>query len=72
VTWAGVIGRPEEFTREWAYTALSRAREQTVLHLIAERSERQHEREDYGPAIRDRTGTATLRALQRAMNRSET
>ena len=26
VDWAGVIGRPEEFTRQWAYTALSRAR----------------------------------------------
>ena len=26
-TWAGVIGRPEEFTREWGYTAVSRPRE---------------------------------------------
>ena len=24
VAWAGVVGRPREFTREWAYTALSR------------------------------------------------
>ena len=36
VAWAGVIGRPREFTREWAYTALSRAREQTTLHVIAQ------------------------------------
>lgn len=28
-----VVGRPEEFTREWAYTALSRARGQTALEL---------------------------------------
>jgi hypothetical protein len=26
VEWARVIGRPSEFTREWAYTSLSRAR----------------------------------------------
>jgi len=25
VEWARVIGRPSEFTREWAYTSLSRA-----------------------------------------------
>src|SRR5664279_1328649 len=31
-----VVGRPEEFTREWAYTALSRARPQTSIHLIAD------------------------------------
>ena len=26
VQWAGVVGRPEDFTRNWSYTALSRAR----------------------------------------------
>jgi ATP-dependent exoDNAse (exonuclease V) alpha subunit len=26
VRWAAVIGRPEDFSRNWAYTALSRAR----------------------------------------------
>lgn len=72
VTWAGVIGRPEEFTREWAYTALSRARDQTVLHVIAERSERDHEREDYGPTVADRDHAETLQALHRAMTRNET
>jgi ATP-dependent exoDNAse (exonuclease V) alpha subunit len=71
VTWVGVIGRPEEFTREWAYTALSRARNQTVLHVIAERSDHEHEREHYGPAVRDRSRRETLGALQRAMKHSE-
>jgi hypothetical protein len=71
VAWAGVIGRPEEFTREWAYTALSRARDQTVVHVISERSERDRERDDYGPAVEDRNGGETLRALHRAMKRSE-
>jgi hypothetical protein len=72
VTWAGVIGRPEEFTREWAYTALSRARERTVLHVIAERREPDHARDRYGPAVRDRSRQETLRALHRAMKRNET
>lgn len=72
VTWAGVIGRPEEFTREWAYTALSRAREQTMLHVIGERSEHQSDRDSYAPAETGRDTAATLQALQRAMRRSET
>ena len=72
VEWSGVLGRPEEFTREWAYSALSRARDQTVIHVITERSERERDREDYGPALSDRDRAETLRALHRAMNRGET
>jgi ATP-dependent exoDNAse (exonuclease V) alpha subunit len=34
VEWAGVVGRPDDFTRNWSYTALSRAREATELFLI--------------------------------------
>jgi ATP-dependent exoDNAse (exonuclease V) alpha subunit len=34
VEWAGVVGRPEDFTRNWSYTALSRAREPTELFLL--------------------------------------
>lgn len=71
VSWAGVIGRPEEFTREWAYTALSRARDQTVLHVIAEPSARERERDQYGPVVPDRGTANTARALHRAMTRSE-
>lgn len=70
VNWAGVIGRPEEFTREWAYTAFSRAREQTTLHIIAE-TLHAHERDEYAPAERERNVTEALAALQRAMRRSE-
>jgi hypothetical protein len=72
VAWSGVIGRPEEFTREWAYTALSRARDQTVIHVVAERPRREQEREDCGPAITDRDRAETLRALHRALTRGET
>jgi hypothetical protein len=32
-----VVGRPEEFSLNWGYTALSRARERTEIHLVAER-----------------------------------
>jgi conjugative relaxase-like TrwC/TraI family protein len=72
VSWAGVIGHPEEFTREWAYTALSRARNDTVIHVISERSDRQHDREEYGPPIDDRDRAETLRALHAAMKHSQT
>jgi ATP-dependent exoDNAse (exonuclease V) alpha subunit len=37
VDWAAVIGRPPEFSREWGYTALSRARHNTRIHLISAR-----------------------------------
>ena len=37
VEWAGMVGRPEDFTRNWSYTALSRAREPTELFLVAAR-----------------------------------
>jgi conjugative relaxase-like TrwC/TraI family protein len=72
VEWSGVLGRPEEFSREWGYTALSRAREKTVIHVISERSERERERDDYGPAVADRDRAETLHALHRALKRSDT
>ncbi|MGZ6651357.1 MAG: MobF family relaxase [Solirubrobacteraceae bacterium] len=41
VEWAGVVGRPEDFTRNWSYTALSRAREPTELFVIDTPTERE-------------------------------
>ena len=72
VDWAAVIGHPEEFTREWAYTALSRARDQTVIHLIAEQPEHEQQRQQYAPAECDRNPAEALTALQRTMRRGET
>jgi conjugative relaxase-like TrwC/TraI family protein len=72
VEWAGVIGRPDEFTREWAYTALSRAREVTLIHLVSELSERDRERDDYAPAQPDPTPRETRDRLRHALIRSET
>jgi conjugative relaxase-like TrwC/TraI family protein len=71
VTWAGVIGRPAAFTREWAYTALSRARNHTTIHLITQRSEHDRERDEYAPAEPDPTPEQALIMLRQAMARSE-
>jgi chromosome segregation ATPase len=49
VEWAGVVGRPEDFTRNWSYTALSRAREPTELFLIDTPTERELDRAEIAP-----------------------
>jgi hypothetical protein len=71
-TWAGVIGRPGEFTREWAYTALSRARVHTAIHVIIEHSEREQERDEYAPPEPELTVDQTLERLGQSMRRPET
>jgi conjugative relaxase-like TrwC/TraI family protein len=70
--WAGVIGRPEEFTREWAYTALSRARAQTTLHVIMERPAHDRERDEYAPPEPDRGLAEGRQALANAIRQTET
>ncbi len=69
VEWAGVVGRPSDFTREWAYTALSRARGRTELHVIAEPSPAQRERENYGPPEARPTLEEAAEATRRALLR---
>jgi hypothetical protein len=49
VEWAAVVGHPDDFTRNWAYTALSRAREPTELFLIDAPTERELDRADIAP-----------------------
>jgi conjugative relaxase-like TrwC/TraI family protein len=49
VEWAGVVGRPEDFTRNWSYTALSRAREPTELFLLDTPSDRELDRAEIAP-----------------------
>jgi conjugative relaxase-like TrwC/TraI family protein len=70
--WAGVTGRPDEFAREWGYTALSRARDTTTIHLISQRSERDRERDDYAPAEPNPEPQQTRERLRRALTRTET
>lgn len=62
-----VVGRPEEFTKEWAYTVLSRARSETTLHLITDHGPDIAERSEYAPAALAREPADTLDALARAM-----
>ena len=50
VEWAGVVGRPEDFTRNWSYTALSRAREPTELFVIDTPTEHELDRTEIAPA----------------------
>jgi conjugative relaxase-like TrwC/TraI family protein len=50
VEWAGVVGRPEDFTRNWSYTALSRAREPTELFLVDTQTERELDRAEIAPS----------------------
>lgn len=71
VEWAGVIGRPSEFTREWAYTALSRARGPTRIYVIAEATVGQRERERYAPPEPECTTTEALDAMTSTMRRRE-
>jgi conjugative relaxase-like TrwC/TraI family protein len=49
VEWAGVVGRPEDFTRNWCYTALSRAREPTELFVLDTQTELELERIEIAP-----------------------
>jgi hypothetical protein len=49
VEWAGVVGRPEDFTHNWAYTALPRAREPTVLFIVDTSAERDLDRTEIAP-----------------------
>ncbi len=72
VDWAAVIGRPDEFTREWAYTALSRARKSTRLHVISQASAPDQDRHQYGPGPPVRVPAEAMAALHRAMARSQT
>jgi conjugative relaxase-like TrwC/TraI family protein len=69
--WAGVLGRASEFTREWAYTALTRARDSTQVYLIAAATAGQLEREQYAPGEAVRTPSETLQAMTRSLTRRE-
>jgi conjugative relaxase-like TrwC/TraI family protein len=67
---AVVVGRPEDFTNEWAYTALSRARDPVHVHLIAEPNDRS-DRSEIAPNPPDRTAQEAMEAMRAAMGRRE-
>jgi len=61
-----VIGGPEDFSRNWGYTALSRARESTQVMLIAERAARPGREENTGEELY-RSSEQTLDTLARRL-----
>ena len=67
-----VVGRPEEFTREWAYTVLSRARAQTNIHVMADVRAGEQARDEYAPTDMGREPHECLQALRHALGRSDT
>src|SRR5205807_9373915 len=71
VEWTGVIGRPSEFTREWAYTSCSRARGRTRVYVVAAVTEGQREREQYAPPEPQRSAEEALDVMARSMRRRE-
>jgi hypothetical protein len=73
VEWAGVVGHPDDFTRNWSYTALSRAREPTELFLIDTPTERELDRADIAPNQPAELGDerTPLERLEAAMRRRD-
>jgi len=69
VEWAGVAGAPPEFTRNWSYTALSRARQPTEIYLIADEDRFAAERAEIAPA--ERHATSPVQRTAQAMRRRD-
>jgi conjugative relaxase-like TrwC/TraI family protein len=70
VQWALVVASPGEMSRNWSYTALSRAREPTEIIVVDAASDAEQERAEIAP-----TGARTVRdplgELARAMHRRD-
>ncbi len=69
VRWATVIGRPGDFTKNWAYTALSRAQLPTQMLVIDEPTPSQLERAETGPL--ETTNTDLLKRLEHRMKQRD-
>jgi len=67
VEWAAVIGQPEDFSRNWSYTALSRARQPTEIFLIDEPTLHTLDREEVAPAQSKEQQPEPLQRLARRM-----
>ena len=69
VRWATVIGRPGDFSKNWAYTALSRAQLPTHMLVIDEPTPSQLERAETGPL--ETTNTDLLERLEHRMKQRD-
>jgi conjugative relaxase-like TrwC/TraI family protein len=67
---AQVIGTAGDFTNEWAYTVLSRARDPVTVHLIGQPTDR-CDRAEFAPADRARVPREAIEAMRDAMRRCE-
>jgi hypothetical protein len=59
VEWAAVVAEPWELTRGWSYTALSRTRDATELHVIAPHDTDGEHRDEIAPSYRPPRATRT-------------
>ncbi|MDO9408998.1 MAG: MobF family relaxase [Patulibacter sp.] len=59
VEWAAVVTEPWELTRGWSYTALSRARDTTELHVLAPHDADDEHRDEIAPSYRPPRATRT-------------
>jgi conjugative relaxase-like TrwC/TraI family protein len=73
VDWAGVVGHPDDFTRNWAYTALSRARDATEIFVIDTPTEHQLDRAEIAPGHPKELGDGRtpVERLEAAMRRRD-
>ena len=71
VEWAGVIGQAEDFSRNWSYTALSRARQPTQILLIDEPTQGEQVRQEIAPADPPREQTPLERLAVRMRERDD-
>jgi conjugative relaxase-like TrwC/TraI family protein len=53
--WTGVVGLPSEFSREWAYTALSRAKQLTKIYLVSGYTPAEEARKDFATVMEAET-----------------
>jgi len=67
VQWVAVIGQPEDFSRNWSYTALSRAREPMQIFVIDEPTRLQDQRAEIAPAAGNEEHLDPLERLARRM-----
>jgi ATP-dependent exoDNAse (exonuclease V) alpha subunit len=71
VEWAAVIGQPGDFTRNWSYTALSRARHPTQILLIDEPTAAEEARAEIAPASTVAQETPIERLARRMRERDD-
>jgi hypothetical protein len=71
VEWAGVVAEPRDLTRGWSYTALSRARATTRLHIHSGHVDPPEDLAERGPDLPFDRSTALKRVASRMLVRDD-